>query len=119
MLRTSLRAACVALFLVSGAAAAAAADALRIATLLTTATVATGDMRITYEKVSAKGDDVVLTNVKLTLGGDNTATFPSLVISGAVERQNGGFSAMRMAFDGGSAKAPRAPPPGRPPRSKT
>ena len=44
-------------------------------------------------------------NVKLTVGHDNTVTMPSLVLSGVTERPSGGFSAKRIAFDGGSAHA--------------
>ena len=63
------------------------------------------DLKITYEKVAAKGDDVVFTNVKLMAGRDNTVMMPSLVVSGITERPGGGFSAKRMTFDGGSAHA--------------
>src|SRR2546421_12384753 len=92
MLKTSLSAALCTLLLVAAASAAQAADPMRVATMLTTAVVATGE-RITYEKVAAKGDDIVFSNVKLTVGHDNTITMPSLVLSGVTERPSGGFRA--------------------------
>jgi hypothetical protein len=107
MPKTSLRAAWVALFLMSGVAAApAAVDPMRIASAITTAAVATGELHITYEKVAAKGDDVIHSNVELTVGSDNDVSIPSLVISGPVERPGGGFTAKRMTFDGGSTNSP-------------
>jgi len=104
MLKTSLSAALCTLLLIAASPAAHAADPMRVATMLTTAVVATGE-RITYEKVAAKGDDIVFTNAKLTIGHDNIVTVPSLVISGVTERPGGGFSAKRITFDGGSAHA--------------
>src|SRR5262249_48715729 len=95
----------LALLTVGASAASAAADPNKIAAALTAAAVATGDVKLTYDKVSAKGDDITLSGVKVPAGTDSTVTLPNLVISGAAERTGGGFTAKRMAFDGGSVHA--------------
>jgi hypothetical protein len=106
MLRTTLSAAFCSLLLLAAAPSAwAAADPMKIATLLTAAANATGDLKFAYDKVSAKGDDITLTGIKVVAGTDNTVTFPNLVISGATERPGGGFTAKRIAFDAGTAHA--------------
>jgi hypothetical protein len=106
MPKTSLSAAVCSLLLITGVPNAwAAADPMKIATMLTAAANATGDFKLAYDKVSAKGEDITLTGIKVSFGTDNTITFPSLVITSAAERPGGGFTAKHMAFDAGSAHA--------------
>ena len=87
--------------------AAGAVDAQRIARLLTGAVAATGQAKLTYGSASAEGDDVVLDVITLVMPTKEAAvTVPRIVISGAVERDGGGFTAERITFDGGTASSP-------------
>jgi hypothetical protein len=106
MLKTSLGAAFCSLLLVTASPAAAAPDAQRMATMVTSAAVATGEMHITYDKVTVAGDDVTFANVKLRIGADNILTLPTVLFSSVVERPGGGFTAKRITFNAAGAKAP-------------
>ncbi len=105
MLKTSLGAAALSLVLAGSVPALAAPDAQRMAVMVTSAAVATGEMRVTYDKVSVSGEDVTFSNVKLKLGTDNIVTMPTVLFSGVVERPGGGFSAKRVTFNTASASA--------------
>jgi hypothetical protein len=98
-------AACVVLVSM-GAATADAADAQRIAAMMSAAAAATGQLAFTFDTATAKGDDVTLTGVRLAAGDTASVTIPTLTLIGASERPGGGFTARRAVFDGASAKTP-------------
>jgi hypothetical protein len=82
MTKTTLGATLCCLCLIEAGAAHAAADPNRIAMELAAAAAATGDVEITYDKVSGSGDTITLTNVKVTstgaiTGNDKPATAPA------------------------------------------
>ena len=104
--------------------AAPAPDAVGQA--LTAAVAATGETKLTYGSASGSGDDVTLTDVKLTRAEPAAATaapaatagatpaappsvgtvsIPALVFSGVADRAGGGFTAAHLAFDKGSTVA--------------
>lgn len=83
--------------------AEAAPDAQKIADALVAAMNATGEAEVTYDSATNNGDDVVLTGFSVVDTDGNTAAIPQLVISGAAEREDGGFTAAEIAFDNGSA----------------
>jgi hypothetical protein len=83
-----------------GAEAAPAPDA--VAAALVAAVAATGEGTLTYDSVSASGDIVTLTNVKVA-SPHSTASVPALAISGAADRTGGGFTATHVSFDNGTA----------------
>ncbi len=86
----------------------AAADPQRIADLLAAAVAASGEGQLTYGAASADGATITISDVKLSLSArDGAVTVPKVVISGAAERQPGGFSADSVTFDGGSATSSR------------
>ena len=103
MARLFLRSAAACLLLVAALPANAAPSAETVAGLLVAAVAATGEATLTYDGVSANGDTVTLAGVKMTSTGGSIATVPALVITGAAERQPGGFTAAHMTFDQGSA----------------
>jgi hypothetical protein len=105
MLKPSLGAAFL-VTLVAVSPAGAAPDSQRMATMVTGAAVATGEIRVTYDKVTVAGEDVTFSNVKMKVGADNTMTLPTVVFQGVVERPGGGFTARRVTFDAGAANAP-------------
>jgi hypothetical protein len=85
--------------------ASAAPTAQQIADALAAAMDATGESKVTYQGVAGSGDDVTLSGFVMTDPDGNTVTIPALVISGAAERETGGFTAARITFDGGSGKS--------------
>jgi hypothetical protein len=85
----------------------AGADPHRIADLLVAAVAASGEGTLSYGAVSAEGADITISDVKLSLTARNGAVnVPKVVISGAAEREAGGFSADSVTFDGGNATSP-------------
>ncbi len=84
-----------------GAGQAYAADAKQVADSLVALVAAGGKAQATYDDASASGDDVTITNFKVTGEGD-TMTVPSVVITGAQPRDKGGFTAQSMSLDGGT-----------------
>jgi hypothetical protein len=84
-----------------GTGQAFAADADTIAKALVAAFTANGKAEASYADASANGDDVTINEFKVTGEGD-TMTIPAVVISGAADRDKGGFTAKSLAFDGGS-----------------
>ena len=82
-----------------GAGQAYAADAKQIADSLVALVAADGKAQATYDGATASGDDVTITNFKVTGEGD-TMTVPSIVITGAQPRDKGGFTAAAMSMDG-------------------
>jgi hypothetical protein len=83
-----------------GSGQAFAADADTIAKALVAAFNANGKAEATYADASANGDDVTVNELKVSGEGD-TLTIPAVVISGAEEREKGGFTAKSIAFDSG------------------
>jgi hypothetical protein len=83
-----------------GAATAYAADPKQIADALVAAADAGSDgkTKVTYADATANGDDVVISGLNISGDGD-TATVPTVVISGAEMRANGGFTASKMTMD--------------------
>lgn len=79
----------------------AAPDATKIANSVVASLQAKGGAKATFDSAVANGDDVVITNMKVTRDGDEI-TVPSLVISSPVERTPGGFTAKSIAFDNGT-----------------
>ena len=84
-----------------GTGQAFAADADTIAKALVAAFTATGKTEASYADASANGDDVTINELKVTGEGD-TMTIPAVVITGAAERDKGGFTAQSLSFDGGT-----------------
>ncbi|MBB5751104.1 hypothetical protein [Prosthecomicrobium pneumaticum] len=84
------------------APSAFAADATKIANDLVAAVEARGHQKASFESASAEGDDVVISNFKITGGRDNTITMPKLVVTAPQDRQPGGFTAARITADGGN-----------------
>lgn len=84
------------------ASPAFAADATKIANDLVAALGARGDQKAGFDSAEASGDDVVISNLKVTEGGGQTMTVPQVVITAPQDRQPGGFTASRMTADGGS-----------------
>ena len=94
---------------VLGSSGAQAADAKQIADAFVAALTASGELQATYDSATASGDDVTITNLKITgKNGNDTMTLPSLVISGAAPRDKGGFTAAHLAFDNGAMKSDTA-----------
>ena len=94
---------------VLGSSGAQAADAKQIADAFVAALTASGESKATYDNATASGDDVTITNVKITgKNGNDEMTLPSLLISGAAPRDKGGFTAAHLAFDNGSMKSDSA-----------
>ncbi len=91
--------------ILTGAGAHAAPDPKAVADAMVAAFGATGKATATYDSAVSAGDDITITGFKATQpdrkGRDiDVAT---IVVSGAAERQPGGFTATRMSFSGGSA----------------
>jgi len=85
----------------------AAPDPQHIADLLVAAAAATGEAQLAYKAATADGDTITVSGLTVSVPAKQaTLTIPAVVISGAAERQPGGFTAERIAFDGGSASAP-------------
>jgi hypothetical protein len=100
-------AACGLLLAATVASAHAAADPERIARLLAAAAAATGEAELTFEAAAANGNDITITDLKLVVAAEGgVVSVPSVVISGAAEREPGGFTAEGIVFDGGSATSP-------------
>src|SRR6185295_16457100 len=55
-----------------------------------------------YADASANGDDVTVNELKVTFPEGKSLTIPAVVISGAADRDKGGFTATSISFDGGS-----------------
>lgn len=78
----------------------AAPDATKIANSVVAALQAKGGAKASFDSASANGDDVVITNFKVSREGSD-ATVPSVVIASPVERTPGGFTAASISFDNG------------------
>lgn len=83
-------------------AAFAAPDAKKIADSMVAALEAKGGAKATYDSAAANGDDVTITNLKVTSKDSGVVSVPSVVIASPVERTPGGFTAASIAFDGGT-----------------
>lgn len=77
-----------------------AADAKQVADGLVAVVAAGGKATASYDNATASGDDVTITNFKVS-GEGNELTVPSVVIVGAQPRDKGGFTATSMTMDGG------------------
>jgi hypothetical protein len=86
-----------------GSVSAYAADPKQIADAIVAAAEAggNGQTKLTYTDATANGDDVVISGVSVSGDGD-TASVPSIVITGAVPRDKGGFTAAKMVLDNGT-----------------
>lgn len=104
----SLRLVACALFLLTIAAPARAVLAPeRIAEMLAAAVTATGEAELAFDGTTADGDTVTVTGLKLSVAAeDSTVAVPTVVITGAAPREAGGFTAARIAFNGGTATSP-------------
>ncbi|MCX5515283.1 hypothetical protein C3941_22390 [Kaistia algarum] len=78
----------------------AAPDATKIANSVVASLQAKGGTKASFDSAAANGDDVVITNLKISNEGSE-ATVPSVVIASPVERTPGGFTAKSIAFDAG------------------
>lgn len=74
--------------------------ATKIANSVVAALQAKGGAKASFDPASANGDDVVITNFKVSREGSD-ATVPSVVIASPVERTPGGFTAASISFDNG------------------
>lgn len=100
MKKSRLAASGFVLAIMLGAGQAYAADAKQVADALVAVVAAGGKATASYDNASASGDDVTITNFKVS-GEGNELTVPSVVISGAQARDKGGFTAASMSMDGG------------------
>lgn len=89
--------------LISASAANAAADAKQVADSLVAATTATDRVQATYENATASGDVVTVSGFKVIRTDAKTIEIPTIVVTGAVMRDAGGFTAQSIAFDSGTA----------------
>lgn len=83
-------------------AAFAAPDATKVANSLVAALQSKGDAKASFDSAAADGDNVVITNLKVSSKKGGDATVPSVVIANPVDRTPGGFTASSIAFDDGS-----------------
>lgn len=88
------------LAVVIGSGPAYAADAKQIADAFVALVTVDGKATASYDNASATGDDVTITNFKMS-GEGNQLTVPSILITGAQPRDKGGFTATSMSMDGG------------------
>jgi hypothetical protein len=84
--------------------ALSAPDARTVADSLAAAAAATGRVQATYDDATADGDVITISGFKVTRSNAKTITVPSVVVTGPVMRQPGGFTATSIAFDDGTAK---------------
>jgi hypothetical protein len=89
--------------LLSASFALAAPEAKNVADSIVTAVGAAGGTAA-YQSATLNGNDVVVTNFKLTERGE-TMTIPSLVVTAPAARDKGGFTSPRVTFDGASGTA--------------
>ena len=89
----------VALCAVYGAGPAFAADATQIADALVAAVTASGESQAGYDSASAAGDDVTITNLKMSGKDGKSASIPTVFITNAQPRDPGGFTADAISFD--------------------
>jgi len=80
-----------------------AADAKSVADALVAAATATGRVQASYDAATDEGGAIAITNYKLVRTNAQTIVIPKVVVSGAADRQPGGFTAASIAFDGGKA----------------
>jgi hypothetical protein len=83
--------------------ARSAPDAATVAAGLAASFAATGEATATYDAASGDGNSVTLQGFRLALPDGSTVSVPVLVIDGIAEREAGGFTAARIAFDNGTA----------------
>lgn len=88
-----------AIILVYGAAPASAADANQIADALVAALTASGESKASFDSASAAGDDVTVTNLKVDGDDGSSVTIPTVFITNAQPRSQGGFTASALSFD--------------------
>jgi len=89
-----------ALWLAFGASPAfSAVDPTQVADALVAAMQASEKTQASYGDASADGDDVTITDFKATNANGGTVTIPTLVVTGAKMRDQGGFTAAGMIFD--------------------
>jgi hypothetical protein len=89
----------VALCLAYGIGPAFAADATQIADALVAAVTASGESQASYDRASAAGDDVTITNLKMSGKDGASVSIPTVLITNAQPRDPGGFTASAMSFD--------------------
>jgi hypothetical protein len=89
--------------LVSATGAGAATDAETATEAFVAAIEARGDAVASFETTEMSDGILTISGLMLTDQSrpDRVVSLPSVVISGIVERENGGFVAARFAFDGG------------------
>ena len=88
-----------ALWLAFGASPAFSADAKQVADALIAAMQASDKTQASYGSASAAGDDVTITDFKATNANGGTVTIPTLTVTSAKMRDQGGFTAAAMTFD--------------------
>jgi len=88
-----------ALWLAFGASPAFSADATQVADALVAAMQASDNTKASYGAASAAGDDVTITDFAATNANGGTVNIPTLTITGAQMRDEGGFTAAGMTFD--------------------
>jgi hypothetical protein len=84
--------------------ASAAPDARQVADALAAAAEATDRVKATYDNATASGDEITISGFKVVRSDFKTITIPSVVVSGPMMREPGGFTATNISFDGGTAK---------------
>jgi hypothetical protein len=84
-------------------AAASAPDARQIADSLVAATTATGRVQAEYQDATANGDVITVSGYKITRTSAKTIEIPAIIVTGAVMREAGGFTAQSIVFDKGTA----------------
>src|SRR5690606_25473683 len=92
----------VVLALAFGTGPTLAGDATAVADAIIAAIDASGN-KATYESASASGDEISIAGyemVNTTNGG--TMSIPTIIVTGAEEREKGGFTAAGMRFDDGT-----------------
>jgi hypothetical protein len=84
-------------------AAHAAPDAKAIADSLAAAAAATDRVQASYGSASAAGETITISDFTIKRSDAKTIVIPAVVITGALPRDPGGFTAQSIAFDGGTA----------------
>lgn len=89
--------------LFAGHPAFSAPDAKQVADALVAASTATGRVKASYDSATEEGGAIAITNYKAVRTDAQTVTIPKVLVTGAEERQPGGFTATSIAFDDGKA----------------
>ncbi len=92
--------------ILAAAGAAAAPDAHAVADALVAAFGASGKAQASYADATVSGDTIIITGFKAVQPKRTSRDIDiaTIVVSGAAERQPGGFTATSIAFNNGTAK---------------